>query len=308
MDPVTHGVSGLIGANFLKLKFALPTRYGWLFLLGAVFPDIDNVAGFLGREAYILHHRGITHSLIFALLFPAVVASILKLLSPRWNFFLTWITLSASMALHIFFDIITSYGTQILTPFSRHRFALDWVFIVDPFFTGIMLLLILLSRWKSTITTVAALVLFFYPFLCGAMKGIAEGKVRSTLGFSSQVHIVPEFGTPFYWKVIKETPTSYGVVRYSLLTDKLEGSWHHFAKTNLLERSDKPLPKALKTYKWFAVFPFQFSSDNPHRRLVLGDLRFVSTWRISKSELDVPFSLVVKLDANGKIEDAHFAK
>ena len=40
---------------------------------------------------------------------------------------------------HLLLDLATSYGTQILSPFSRRRFTLDWIFIIDPYFTALLL-------------------------------------------------------------------------------------------------------------------------------------------------------------------------
>ncbi|SFM40600.1 metal-dependent hydrolase [Thermodesulforhabdus norvegica] len=308
MDPITHGVSGLIGAKFLKLKFTIPARYGWLFFVGALLPDIDNIAGFFGREAYIVHHRGFTHSLFFALFFPALVALLLRLLSSKWNVLTTWITLTTAMFIHIFLDVITSYGTQIFLPFSRHRFALDWVFIVDPLFTGILIILLSLSRWKQSATTVALLTLFCYPMICGAMGLVAERKISSILPPALNHRVIPELGTPFYWKVIAINPGSYKMARFFLPGMKIEGPEYEFARANFLKTAEKDasIPRTLRVYDWFAIFPFQTSATNPHKNLILGDLRFVSTWRVPEKVQDIPFSLVVSLDDSGKIKEAYF--
>ena len=45
---------------------------------------------------------------------------------------------AVGIASHILFDWITSFGIMFWIPFSRRRYALDWVFILDPFFTGIV--------------------------------------------------------------------------------------------------------------------------------------------------------------------------
>ena len=41
---------------------------------------------------------------------------------------------------HLLLDLATSYGTQVLSPFSRRRFSLDWIFIIDPYFTALLLM------------------------------------------------------------------------------------------------------------------------------------------------------------------------
>ena len=50
-----------------------------------------------------------------------------------------WVFAAIGIATHILFDWITSFGTMFWTPVSRVRHSLDWVFILDPWFTGIVL-------------------------------------------------------------------------------------------------------------------------------------------------------------------------
>jgi inner membrane protein len=42
------------------------------------------------------------------------------------------------LASHLILDLATSYGTQLLSPFSRRRLSLDWIFIIDPYFTALL--------------------------------------------------------------------------------------------------------------------------------------------------------------------------
>jgi inner membrane protein len=48
--------------------------------------------------------------------------------------------------LHIFFDVITTFGTQLFAPFSTERYSLDWMFIIDPLFTFILALVLFLGK------------------------------------------------------------------------------------------------------------------------------------------------------------------
>ncbi|MBD3326546.1 hypothetical protein GF339_18320, partial [candidate division KSB3 bacterium] len=63
MDPVTHITAGVLGAQAIRRP--LRDRYFLLFcILAAWLPDIDNLIGFLGPEFYLVHHRGLTHSVL----------------------------------------------------------------------------------------------------------------------------------------------------------------------------------------------------------------------------------------------------
>src|SRR3954471_24586156 len=101
----------------------MPRRIAAGFLACAA-PDLDFVAGFAGPVSYLLNHRGITHSLIllpvWALALSWVMAKILR--EPCGWRALYGITAMA-LGAHIAGDLITSYGTMILAPFSASRAA-----------------------------------------------------------------------------------------------------------------------------------------------------------------------------------------
>jgi len=90
------------------------------------------------RLAFIRYHRGFTHSLV-ALPLLALAGALLGryLGGPRWFkplFILGLVVLGS----HLLLDLATSYGTQLFSPFSRRRLSLDWIFIIDPYFTALL--------------------------------------------------------------------------------------------------------------------------------------------------------------------------
>lgn len=137
MDPLTHVTAGVICSQLVTS----PSRW-WAALAGALFavlPDIDYFFIFWDRLAFIRYHRGFTHSLVALPLFALAGALVGRLLGgPRWFKPLFMLGLMV-LASHLLLDLATSYGTQILSPFSRRRFTLDWVFIIDPYLTALLL-------------------------------------------------------------------------------------------------------------------------------------------------------------------------
>ena len=91
------------------------------------------------RLAFIRYHRGFTHSLLALPLFALAGALLGRYLGgPRWFkplFILGLVVLGS----HLLLDLSTSYGTQLLNPLSWRRFSLDWIFIIDPYFTALLL-------------------------------------------------------------------------------------------------------------------------------------------------------------------------
>ncbi len=133
MDPLTHVAAGVVCSQLVTS----PSRW-WAALAGALFavlPDIDYFYIFWDRLSFIRYHRGFTHSLVALPLFALAGALIGKALGGRRWFRPLFITGLIVLASHLLLDLATSYGTQVLSPFSRRRFSLDWVFIIDPYVT-----------------------------------------------------------------------------------------------------------------------------------------------------------------------------
>jgi len=138
VDPLTHAATGLIISQLLPT----PSRF-WGALAGAAFavlPDVDYFLAAWDRLAFIRHHRGFTHSLAAIPLLALLGAGIGSALGGRGWFKPLFLLGLAALTSHLVLDWATSYGTQILSPFHRKKFALDWLFIIDPYLTGLLLL------------------------------------------------------------------------------------------------------------------------------------------------------------------------
>ncbi|OGR25557.1 MAG: hypothetical protein A2139_12750, partial [Desulfobacca sp. RBG_16_60_12] len=137
MDPLTHLATGVICSQLLPA----PSRW-WAAAAAAIFavlPDVDYIFIFWDRLSFIRYHRGFTHSLVALPLFALAGALLGRFLGgPRWFKPLLILGL-VILASHLLLDLATSYGTQLLSPFSRRRLALDWIFIIDPYFTALLM-------------------------------------------------------------------------------------------------------------------------------------------------------------------------
>jgi inner membrane protein len=142
MDTLTHALSGALFARATARTDApprsLPRRIAAGFLACAA-PDLDFVAGFFGPVAYLENHRGITHSLLMLPLWAVVLswalAAILR--EPRgWR--ALYGVCALGLGLHIAGDVITSYGTMVLAPLSDRRAGIGTTFIIDLWFSGII--------------------------------------------------------------------------------------------------------------------------------------------------------------------------
>ncbi|MDP3230587.1 MAG: metal-dependent hydrolase [Acidovorax sp.] len=136
MDPVTHVATGVILSQLLPT----PSRV-WGAVAGAVFallPDLDYLLMAVDRLAFLRHHRGFTHSLIAIPLFALLGTGVGRALAgPRWFRPLFFLGLAVLVS-HLILDLATPFGTQIFSPFTRRKVALDWLFIIDPYLTFLL--------------------------------------------------------------------------------------------------------------------------------------------------------------------------
>ena len=156
MEPITHFLTGAcIGRSGLNRKTAYATMAA---VLAAEAADIDVLWGFAGPVEELKHHRGITHTLVFA---PVVAAAVLGLvwLIDHWRqrrrsrlarkmnqngetpptkqtqpFRWVWVYCTAliSSLSHILLDWTNSYGVRPFFPFNPRWYAGSFVFIAEP--------------------------------------------------------------------------------------------------------------------------------------------------------------------------------
>ena len=155
MDNLTHSLVGLaLGELTHRLLPAEPdagsaSARRRLLLTGAAlasnFPDLDLVLTALAPAplGYLLHHRGHTHTLLYALpqallllaalwlCWPAA-RTILRASGPARRGLLA--ATAIGLLLHFGMDALNVYGIHPFAPFDAHWYYGDMVFIVEPVF------------------------------------------------------------------------------------------------------------------------------------------------------------------------------
>jgi len=133
MDPITHALTGLaLSVAEKPFTTVAPGATWWASFLGSQVPDADIVARFRGSLPYLKHHRGFTHSVPGVLLGGMAVAAVVRAFFPGEPFIALFAFSVLSEAIHVFLDLLTSYGTRVAWPWSRRRYAYDLLMIVDP--------------------------------------------------------------------------------------------------------------------------------------------------------------------------------
>ncbi|MBI1424565.1 MAG: metal-dependent hydrolase [Gammaproteobacteria bacterium] len=227
MDTLTHALSAALAARATQASTTKPgqpspTAHAWAGFLAGAFPDSDIIMLLFGHTAYLNHHRGITHSLVMAPLWAVLLAGIFSLLFRRrysWRAFYE-VSLLAILV-HIFGDVITNYGTMIFAPFSDYKLALSTTFIIDPYFTGIIVLALLMGffskRHKRAIAQAGFGVLLCYVLAQGWWLRMARESVYASIPEQilrqAKVYVLAQPLSPFNWKAVVALPDRY-LVKY----------------------------------------------------------------------------------------------
>lgn len=155
MDNLSHSVASLAAGALLHRS--LPSENGNLrqhtrqrLMLAACwlagnFPDLDLVLTPLlpAPLGYLLHHRGHTHTLLYALPQALLLALLIFLLWPAARRLLKQsatarlgllLCIAAGFALHLMMDYLNSYGIHPFYPFEARWLYGDMVFILEPVF------------------------------------------------------------------------------------------------------------------------------------------------------------------------------
>jgi inner membrane protein len=321
MDTLTHALSGALLARATAPaqvdEKTLPLRRRLLVgFFAAAAPDLDFVISYVGPIEYLLHHRGVTHSLILLPLWAFLLARLCGVMwgDRPWKAYFGVIAMS--LGIHIAGDWITSFGTIVFAPFSDARYGIGTTFIIDLWFSGIILAgLVAAAIWrKSPVPAIAGL-----AALCGyvAFQGIVqqraiewgEAYAREAGLKQAQVDAQPRPVSPFNWLVIVNSGDE---VRYSLVNlvrrearrppadagfiarldavylPLAEAQWVHATRfgTSDAERAiarEAWSQPQLAFYRWFAEHPVLLRVDtgNPSTCAWFQDLRFFTPGRQS---------------------------
>lgn len=208
MDTISHGFAGSVFARTLAERPGARIA----LILGAVagmIPDLDFLF-FSTRLDYLREHRGWTHSFLVMPFLALALALLTRAFDRRARLATLWLFAAVGVTTHILFDWITSFGTMFFTPLTRTRYSLDWVFILDPVFTTIVLATLVLSivfRSRGRrIATMGAAVLVAYIGLCAFLhaRALAIWKRMDQPPLGVRVAVLPQFLSPFRWMGISE--------------------------------------------------------------------------------------------------------
>lgn len=214
MDNITHALAGSliaaaavarVGRSGVSLSSRARTALFTVGVVTAELPDADLLyagqALGMGKLGYLLHHRGHTHTMLFAIAAALVVWWLVRRLvrelrsGPAHSALLT-VALAGTLS-HLVLDFSNSYGIHPFWPADNRWFYGDAVFIVEPWlFVMAIPALVLLAERRLMRGILLALLL--------AMLGAAWfiGMVDRT------VAVVLTAAAPLWWFALSRAPAS----------------------------------------------------------------------------------------------------
>ena len=320
MDTLTHALSGALLARATEPKRPRPDQLPqrtrmWTGFVAAAFPDSDFVTRFIDPLTYLTVHRGITHSVIMLPLWSLLLALLFMLLvrgKYSWRAFVGVVALG--IGIHIAGDVITAFGTMIFAPFSDWRAQFPATFIIDPYFTAIIVTgLIASAVWKSTrrpaVIGLAVLAGYvgFQVVLHQRATAVGEAYAVKHHLDAGQVQAIPQPFSPFNWMIVLPQKDAYYLAYVSLWRSEIpefppdDANWLSQVNASYFPVVDaiwKRVPRfgarneanlaeqvwysdALAPFRRFAQFPAVYRVDHKKDDLCVwfNDLRFALAGR-----------------------------
>jgi inner membrane protein len=312
MDTITHVLVGAVTA-----RATAPDRVTSEQLsnkdrmiaggIAAAYPDSDYITLLIDPLSFIADwHRSETHSLLLLPIWSVLIGIVLANMTRRRTY---WRELSLvcglSLCSHILTDLITSWGIKLFAPFSDFSPALAVTYVIDPVFTLIMFITLVLVIYRQTRRTarIGLLVLAAYIGVQFGLKhhaeNIAVAYIERQALEPAEVFAMPQPGSPFHWKLIVSNSKQHHMAHVDLISSnnndtpgksnaRLRDLWNAYQSPNNLTWykyevvSQDPAINAawmhsdLDRYRRFARYPVVYRMDqSEHGRCIwFMDLRF----------------------------------
>ena len=280
--------------------------------IGGTIPDLDVLSGFfLSELGELTFHRGISHSLLFSVLF----ALLLGWLIHRFNKTTSLVTrkewqimLFFAFFTHVILDCFTVYGTQVFAPFSSYRVSWGSIAVVDPLYTIPLLLSLVITgfiiRTKRTRRIVnylglalSTLYLLFTVYNKARVQEIFEHEFKAQNIEVTRMMTSPTIFNNILWSCTAEANDAYYVGLYSFY-DTVPVKFSKIEKQHTLIQNIDSDP-TITSLRWFSNN--YFCIDIVDGNLLFNDLRFGAYFDKEGNNTDYIFSFLLE-EEDGKYE------
>lgn len=284
MDPVTHTLVGAVTAQgFFRKKIgpeAVP-----VLCWASNLPDIDTLVLLTRDPAAITLRRSFGHSVFLFPLWSLALAWLFSRLYPKQRLATLFLLCLLGCALHVFFDLVNSFGVLALWPFSNERPELSIIFIVDLALLGLLAAPFAAARFSAfrgklegACRASAALVGIYVIFCAGARLQAEVLLRRHSGGFAPEFsYVFPEPLGPHRWRGVLRAGDEYRVYLINALTNRV--TLAALTRTDInrpaVESVRRSSPLARRLESFFKAPVWSVAPDDGSGALVqVYDLRF----------------------------------
>lgn len=249
-------------------------------LVGAVcgtLPDLDSFIDYGDPISNMTLHRGFSHSLFYLTLVAPMLAGLAaKALDTLIRFRRWWLAVWLVLITHVLLDTMTVYGTQLALPFSSYPFGVGSVFIIDPVYSLVLALgLILTVTCGRTFWNFAGLGLssLYLLWSFGAqhyVAGIAEDALARQDRPVEDLLVTPAPFNTVLWRVLAMTPEGYLEGFYSFNDPDQTVEFKYFSRNDQLYRQLVDHPGVARLARFSKGF---FKLEERSGKVLISDLR-----------------------------------
>lgn len=227
MDNLAHTLIGVgVARAGLSRRFGPGTTL--TLALASNLPDLDVLWSIWDPMDRFLLRRTHSHAVVAVPVLAALLACLLRWRRPDRSWGVLFGLSVLGIVLHLFFDLVNSYGVVLLWPFSARRFELASIFIIDLFVWGVMLGPILAARVlksdgaRERAYRGAVAVLGVYVVLCVLAHARAETLAARTAPGASVIQVFPEPLGPQRFRAAARTGEEWEISICHVLTGRVE--------------------------------------------------------------------------------------
>jgi inner membrane protein len=306
MDSLTQIVLGAsVGEAILGRKIGNKAMlYG---AIGGTIPDLDVLTSHFTDTVTALEiHRGITHSLIFAIVMSPVFSWLVTRYESyknkkhwSWFFFAVLVT-------HPILDAHTTWGTQLFWPMDL-RLAFKTIFVIDPLYTlpflGFLLLSLFqkrTSRKRRLYNGIGLSLSTAYLLLTIFLKISAQAQFEKALALQDidylKIDTRPSALNTILWNANVETEDYFLLGDYSFFDTK-DIQFESYPKNHKLLG---PLKSSDKVKRMIKISKGWYTIIEKNGELYYNDLRF-GLLSLDKGSEDFVFQYRIDLNAEGQV-------
>ncbi len=285
MDPCTQGLLGAAFAssvaNKKNLKVAMISG-----LIAGMTPDLDIlIKSSEDTLLSIQYHRHFTHSLFVTPILSLLVSVFLYIFFKRiLNFKKLYLFTFLGILSHGLLDSLTSYGTSLFWPFSNNRISLNVLSIIDPVYSLIILIFILISYFRKSIffTRLGLIISSLYIVLnfikYEQVKNFVEKNVIDRGHKVERILLNPTIGNNVLWRSIYQYKNNYYVdaIYMPIFSDSKikKGSIVKVINKETIYPELGESSQQRKDIRRFSFFSQEYIYEHPDYNNVIADLRY----------------------------------